>query len=215
MNNKSRITLIFCIILGVSFLLSLAVPVSAGDSLTVTGELPPQSGLHADFSAAPLSGKSPLMVRFTDQSSGVVISRQWDFNNDGRVDSIAKNPVHIFGSSGDYPVRLRISGPEGMDETIKEDYITVIDHVTPPGARFTQDRRIGFSPLTVKFTDRSQNDPTEYLWTFGDGGTSIEVNPSHTYTRSGFFQVTLTVSNAGGSASASGFVFVLRDMRLF
>ncbi|KQC05827.1 MAG: hypothetical protein APR53_01950 [Methanoculleus sp. SDB] len=61
----------------------------------------------------------------------------------------------------------------------------------------------GIPPLTVAFTDLSEKmeDPasTSWLWDFGDGATSTEHYPIHTYTAAGTYTVTLTVTNAGGS----------------
>jgi hypothetical protein len=54
----------------------------------------------------------------------------------------------------------------------------------------------------VRFSDQSTGEPTSWLWDFGDGQTSQQKNPSHTYTTSGSKTVTLLVSNASGSDSA-------------
>ena len=54
----------------------------------------------------------------------------------------------------------------------------------------------GTSPLTVTFTDLSQNDPTGWSWDLGDGATSKEQHPTHVYTETGTYTVTLTASNA-------------------
>ena len=50
----------------------------------------------------------------------------------------------------------------------------------------------------VKFNDTSMNNPTAWLWNFGDGTTSTQRNPTHTYTTYGTFSVTLTVYNNQG-----------------
>jgi len=54
----------------------------------------------------------------------------------------------------------------------------------------------------VRFSDESTGEPTSWLWDFGDGQTSQQQNPSHTYAASGSKTVTLVVSNASGSDSA-------------
>jgi PKD repeat protein len=51
----------------------------------------------------------------------------------------------------------------------------------------------------VTFFDNSFNNPTSWLWNFGDGNTSTVQNPSHTYTTTGQFTVSLTATNAFGS----------------
>lgn len=50
----------------------------------------------------------------------------------------------------------------------------------------------------VAFTDLSTNEPTSWLWQFGDGNTSTLQNPVHTYTSSGTFTVQLTATNSVG-----------------
>ncbi len=69
----------------------------------------------------------------------------------------------------------------------------------PPVAAFTGAPTSGVAPLSVSFTDQSSNNPTSWSWNFGDGGTSTAQNPSHNYTNSGDYSVTLTVSNEFGS----------------
>ena len=55
------------------------------------------------------------------------------------------------------------------------------------------------SSLSVNFTDESVGSPTSWNWDFGDGNTSTSQNPSHNYTTSGSYDVTLITSNAYGS----------------
>lgn len=69
----------------------------------------------------------------------------------------------------------------------------------PPVAGFTADPTSGTAPLTVNFTDQSTNSPTSWQWDFGDGASSTEQNPVHTYNNAGTYTVTLTASNSYGS----------------
>lgn len=55
----------------------------------------------------------------------------------------------------------------------------------------------GTAPLQVHFTNRSEGTITEYKWIFGDGETSAEVNPVHTYKNPGTYSVTLQISGDG------------------
>jgi|GEM_PF-1841684 len=64
----------------------------------------------------------------------------------------------------------------------------------PSNASFTADTTGGVAPLTVRFTDTSSNSPSSWLWTFGDGNTSTDQNPIHTYTLPGNYTVTLSVN---------------------
>jgi PKD repeat protein/glucose/arabinose dehydrogenase len=62
--------------------------------------------------------------------------------------------------------------------------------------------RSGSALLEVQFTgelsDRGADDPPTYEWDFGDGETSTEVNPTHTYTEVGIYEATLTVTDEAG-----------------
>lgn len=69
-----------------------------------------------------------------------------------------------------------------------------------PVAGFYADPVSGSPPLTVSFTDASTGNPKRWLWDFGDGATSTEQNPMHTYTLEGVYSVTLTVDNASGES---------------
>ncbi|HRD26003.1 MAG TPA: PKD domain-containing protein [Methanoculleus sp.] len=71
--------------------------------------------------------------------------------------------------------------------------------VLPPVADFSATPTTGTAPLTVQFTDASTNAPTAWSWNFGDGGTSDQQHPSHTYNEPGTYTVSLTATNAGGS----------------
>jgi PKD repeat protein len=77
-----------------------------------------------------------------------------------------------------------------------------------PVARAAADRTSGAAPLTVNFSAAGSSDPEggalAYAWNFGDGGTSTQANPSHTFTGNGRRTVTLTVTDpAGRTGSAS------------
>jgi hypothetical protein len=70
----------------------------------------------------------------------------------------------------------------------------------PPVADFYTSTQFGTAPLLVTFSDRSLGSPPfSYLWEFGDGSTSTEQNPTHSYTRDGLYTVSLTVTNQYGT----------------
>ncbi|HRT16140.1 MAG TPA: PKD domain-containing protein, partial [Methanoregulaceae archaeon] len=154
----------------------------------------------ADFSANRTSGKVPLSVQFTDSSQNNVTSWSWQFG-DGTT-SIEQNPVHTYTVAGDYTVTLTVTNECGSDSASKQEYITA-EPCPPPVANFNANRTSGKAPLSVQFTDLSTNDPDTWLWQFGDGDTSTEQNPVHTYTIPGTYTVNLTVTNECGSDSAS------------
>jgi PGF-pre-PGF domain-containing protein len=66
----------------------------------------------ANLSANLTEGYAPLAVQFTDLSQNV-ISRKWDFNNDGITDSNDINPIYIYTTPGKYTVNLTVSNGNG------------------------------------------------------------------------------------------------------
>ncbi|MFY1644463.1 PKD domain-containing protein [Methanoculleus bourgensis] len=84
---------------------------------------------------------------------------------------------------------------------------TRLDLMVTSGAGFSADVTAGVAPLTVRFTDESTGDPKLWSWTFGDGGTSAEQNPVHTYGVPGTYTVNLTVDNSA-TLSRPGYITV-------
>jgi len=142
----------------------------------------------ADFTATPTEGNAPLTVQFNDTSTGNVTAWNWSFG-DGNT-STDRNPTHTYSEAGTYTARLTVTGPGGSDTAVRA--ITVTSPVA--GAAFTANITGGVAPLTVRFTDTLANSSTSWLWTFGDGNTSTDQNPIHTYTLPGNYTVTLSVN---------------------
>jgi gliding motility-associated-like protein len=152
----------------------------------------------ANFTGSPLSGCAPLVVTFTDASTGTVTGYSWDFGNSNS--SILKNPSAAYASPGTYTVKLTVSGPGGTNTVTKSAYITVYPG---PTVSFSAVPVSGCPPLNVQFSSSvTANAPgaLTYTWSYGDGNTGINVgaNPAHTYTASGSFPVTLSVKNGAG-----------------
>jgi len=139
----------------------------------------------ADFTADTTSGDEPLTVNFTDQSSNEPTSWLWDFG-DGTT-STEQNPIHPYTIPGTYNVTLTAINAGGSGSTRKTDYITV--KAVTPVASFTVNNTSGVAPFTVQFNDTSTHVPTMWLWDFGDGTTSTEQNPIHTYNTVGKYKV--------------------------
>lgn len=161
--------------------------------ITVTSILEPT----ASFTANVTRGAAPLAVQFLDTSTGNLSSRSWDFG-DGKI-SAEKNPVHIFMRPGTYTVNLTVEG--GGDHSTKTTQIQV-QIPGPPIAGFDAAPYNGTAPLKVKFTDASTGSPTSWFWDFGDGMSSYEQNPIHTYKIAGNYTVNLTVKNRAGTSTA-------------
>lgn len=150
-----------------------------------------------DFSGMPLSGDAPLTVQFTDLSINNPTSWSWDFG-DGNS-STQQNPSHLYSQPGTYTVILSGTNNYGTDSKVKNNYIQVNGTGSSPLANFSASPVSGQAPLTVSFTDLSTNEPTSWNWDFGDGNSSSDNNPNHTYNTDGSYTVSLTVANNLGS----------------
>lgn len=178
-----------------------ATPLSATPSVTLTGVQPtastPSSAPRppvADFDADPESGQLPLNVQFLDRSTGSPDSWVWNFG-DGESSTL-QNPSHTYQNAGSYTVTLTATNAYGSSRKTKETYISA---GSLPLASFSGMPAEGPAPLEVQFNDLSTGSPDMWVWDFGDGTSSTDRNPIHTYFTPGTYTVTLTVSNQFGT----------------
>jgi PKD repeat protein len=166
----------------------------------------------AGFTATPTNGAATLLVNFTDASSGTVTGWAWNFG-DGGTSSLT-SPSHAYTNAGTFSVNLTVFGPLGSNTLLMANAIMVTNVFGAPIADFIASPTNGAAPLLVNFTDASTGSVTNHAWNFGDGNTSLIVNPSHTYSSVGTYSVSLTVSGPGGS-SATNFADLITVTNVF
>ncbi len=180
-------------------------------SSTVSEVLVVGEALSADFTFTPRQGDAPLIVEFTDRSTGNPQRWEWDFGDGER--STERNPIHVYSvpNPAGYTVTLRVSNEQGSAQKSSPDRIIVKEKLD---ADFTAEPTAGLSPLTVTFRDTSRgSNITGWFWNFGDGSTSTERNPTHTYTENNLYDVTLTVTTLEGQTNTEvkrGFINAYR-----
>ncbi|MDD4521736.1 MAG: PKD domain-containing protein [Methanosarcina sp.] len=103
--------------------------------------------------------------------------------------------VNTTNSSSGITVK-NVQNPEINGNEIFEDLVSKV-----LVAAFSASSTSGDAPLKVQFTDKSTGTPTSWIWDFGDGTSSTEKNPVHTYSTAGTYTVNLTVSNENGTSS--------------
>ncbi len=150
---------------------------------------------QAEFSSTTNEGCAPLTVTFTDLSTNEPTNWLWSFDGGDISTSNEQNPTVTFSAPGEYTVILQAGNEIGSNSRVITGYVKVFEE---PVADFTSS---AFSE-TVTFVNSSVG-ATEYLWDFGDGNTSDEENPNHTYAMNGVYTVSLTAINPCGSSSTT------------
>jgi gliding motility-associated-like protein len=134
------------------------------------------------------------IVQFTNLSDGIGINSTWDFG-DG-LQSTQISPSHSFTANGVYDISLLITDSFGCSNNIiLPQHIEVL----APNADFiTGGVSSNCPPLISNFSNLSTSDVINWEWMFSDGGSSLVSSPSHLFSASGNFDVSLTVTNQYG-----------------
>jgi PKD repeat protein len=201
-----------------NYTVTLSVTNPAGLSDLATGtvqvsEVVVQVPPTAAFGYNPQTGSVPLTVTFVNQTTGEITGYEWDFNEDGVVDSRDTSPSFEFVNEGVYTVTLTAIGPGGRN-SISSD-VTVTAALQPPDAQFAANPTSGQAPLTVTFTNTSQGQIDSYSWDFNGDGTadSTEQSPTFQYPTAGNFNASLTVTNDAGSDTISAPITVTEALQ--
>jgi len=171
----------------------------------ISGLLDADFTQSTNFACAP-----PLNINFT--SNPGYQNYAWNFG-DG-VTSAIPNPSHSYNTTGNFNVTLTVSNttlcPDQDIELINN--AVVINAINPVAAFSTSG--LGAEQFPILFSDASLYGPTSWQWNFGDGGTSILQNPSHTYSSSGTYTITLIVQNCAGSSTLVSSIMVSQNLKM-
>ncbi|MBI2968660.1 MAG: PKD domain-containing protein [Bacteroidetes bacterium] len=162
----------------------------------------------AAFSASAFAGCLPFPVTFTDMSTvnqGSIVSWDWDFGD--LIGSSLQNPTHTYTSQGTFDVSLIVTTNAGCRDTVIINSLVSVYPV--PDAFFTAKPDLTtLINATIQFDDgsaiASPGIIVTWSWDFGDpdapdtSQTSLLQNPQHTYTDTGVFIITLTVTSDNG-----------------
>lgn len=148
---------------------------------------------EAEFTATPEQQVFPnSTVTIDNNSIADYATYFWDFGNG--MTTQGQNPAPItYGTWGTFTITLTIDNGECSDQIQQDVFIDV----PLPVADF-EGAKSGCQPVTVQFENTSEFG-VQYLWDFGDGGTSGAQNPVHTYFNPGIYTVSLTVTGPGGN----------------
>ena len=144
-----------------------------------------------DFDVADkTSCEVPFLVTPVNNSQGAIVY-DWDFGNGSGSNQF--EPTATYTQTGNYLLVLMGYNQFGCGDTTFQNII-----VNPiPNSQFLPDTTAGCEDLTVSFTNNSTNGNL-YFWNFGDGSSVQSLNPTHTYTEPGVYDVTLITTNMFG-----------------
>lgn len=129
-------------------------------------------------------------VTFTNTSPGSGLTFNWDFG-DGNG-AVTENPVYTYSVPGNYNVTLTVTDSCGVSNSAVQ--LVDANPCIPIGVGFTS----AVNGATVSFTQTSTGTGLASAWDFGDGNTSNQTNPTHTYANPGTYTVLLTVTDSCG-----------------
>jgi gliding motility-associated-like protein len=167
-----------------------------------------------NFTADVLSGCAPLCVNFSDltQTGGTPIA-SWDWQVDGVSVSSGQSPSYCFTDAGWFDISLNVISANGCAGTLTlPNYIQTFPG--PVADFMLSETEVPEATPIVYFTDASSG-ASGWSWDFGDGNISTAQNPSHTYADSGYFCVTLTVTNSGCSDTAMHCLRIVPDVFIY
>ena len=173
-----------------SFVVTLIATNAAGCSDTITHTVIVNTSPQVSFSSSgPVTGCGSLTVNFLNNTTGGGGNTYtWNFG-DGSGTSSQQNPTHTYSTPGTYTVTLSAVLGSCNDADSIVNYITV--HPVPVAAFSAASVCLGD---VTSFTNTSSG-ATSYSWNFGDGGTSVSSNPSHTYATANTFVVVMIASD--------------------
>ncbi len=167
-----------------------------------------EDAILIDFDLSPDTLTIPdnnIVDIINNSNSGAGWNYQWDFG-DGNTQSVQEPLSHQYHEPGSYQITLTINNAFCTESLSR----SVIVNPSDPVVDFTADPRTGCRPLIVSFEDLSTNtDQSTYLWDFGDGITSNEISPLHTYSKAGTYTVTLYAENTSGGSDTETKAFYI------
>ncbi|MBK9759848.1 MAG: PKD domain-containing protein [Flavobacteriales bacterium] len=172
-----------------------------GCSATLVQPVVVKVTLTAVFLPSAVSGCAPLTVTFGNTSTGDDFA-QWNFGDNNTSGNLS--PTHTFANAGTYLVQLIAENLNGCADTA---YTEVVAFPIPVSAFTFDPLQSCDHPVAVQFTNTSQGALT-YAWTFGNGSSSADVDPSATYATANTFDIQLISTNQYGCSDTSNAQFI-------
>lgn len=162
-------------------------------------------GIKAHLQADKTDGSIPLTVEFDASGSsyqnGQITSYQWDFGDGGKPKVGSAKINHKYTEIGTYTASVVAIGSDNSRSTAQ---IIITVREIPLAACFVSVFEEGKAPLKTSFDPGcTTGTAVKYLWDFGDGQSSTEVSPMHTYEQAGAYTATLEITDADNTVSSA------------
>jgi len=143
-------------------------------------------------------------ISFTDESTGdgkhAITKWIWNYGDSSKPDTLVAGPFnHTYNTKGLFNVVLKVT-----DNNSCYDTVTNVDavQITQPVANFYAQDTLKCSENTIQFTDSSDGISLLYKWDFGDGTSSTDPGPIHSYAKEGTYDIKLVLNDKYGCADS-------------
>lgn len=185
----------------------LIVTSSWGCKDTIEHEIHVYPEMHVDFNVTPREQKYPeTTVSFENQSEREYEQYIWDLG-DGHESIGEYISDYSYDTWGEFKIRLKAVSQFGCVDTA---FNTIKILAPPPIAGYSAEAKEGCAPFSVDFSNSSLYGD-DYEWTFGDGGTSSNENPTYIFDYPGKYFVKLKTIGPGGEAIAINDTIIVHD----
>ena len=179
---------------------TLTVTDSEGDTVSDTATVSISTSPVTADAGGPYSGSTCDPIQFSGSATGGCTPYTWSWDFDDGGSGSGQFPTHQYSSDGTYTVTLTVTSADGDSD---QDTSTVSINTDP----VTVDAGGPYSDVVgnpIDFTGSASGgcEPYDWYWDFGDGDTSTDQNPSHSYSEDGVFTVVLTVTDDAGTVES-------------
>ena len=178
--------------------------------------VPTPMTITPNFTFNSVGGCGSGVYNFQDISTSAptgasMVSWNWSFPGGTPSSSTVQNPTNISYPPGTYTASLVVASQNGCKDTIQKSFTFTAD---PPPVAAATTSPVCFNQTPTVFQDHSTGTTaiTQWLWNFGDGNSSTQQNPSHTFGSAGTFSVTLAVTDASGCKDTVPLVAIVNPL---
>ena len=190
------------------YTITLEIETKSGCKLSASHVIEAGDTVKVDFDVDHYKGCQSDIFNFTNKSVPAGTEWLWNFPQDNSG-ATGQNPSHQFNEIGFHDVTLTVINNGCYNILTKR----LLIEINPPAARFS------VLPDCINKYDRQFYDASDFgnsvtktwLWNFGDGTTSTDQSPKHTYAKTGTYTVKLTVGNGSCTSNLSQIIHIIDE----